>query len=874
MAHSQILRRILPNGMSVLVLPQHKIPKVSVQLWYNVGSKDESSGQKGIAHLIEHMIFKGTKTLTESDINMITHKLSGYTNAFTSHDYTGYLFDFPSQHWNQALTIMADCMNNCAFKEDLLNSELKAVIQELKMYNDDYASSLLEDMLTVIFTGHPYRYPVIGYKHDLWNLKRDALVSFYNHHYIPNNATLVIVGDVDPEDAFAQTEKAFAHLVSDPDYVKKEFYFSPDFGAQSVILYRDIQQPIVMVAWVIPGTTAQLDYVLDLVSWIVGYGKGSHLYRLLVEELELVTEVESFVYDMFEHGLFVITFQPKNIADIDVIISKINGYLEQQAHKLVTDQELTRARKKTKMDFISLIENNQKQAYLLGKYYLATGNEHYLDTYCDHPVEGLKEEIQKIIANYLRPAVMHQGKVLPLPEKEKPFWIAFQERSDAEDARVLSRITRETPVEEGCCVTNITVKPPQPFTFPRATIADLPNGLRILSHHNPQAAKVDIVMEFKAKHFYDPENLQGLEMFMMDMLTEGTEHYSAAEFAQELETHGMSLHAFPGQITLSMLSADIPKGLSLLAEILTRATFTQEAIERVRSRLLIDISNFWDAPTQFANQLIREVVYRQHPYHKNMIGTPESIKAITRENLIQAYREHITPKETRLAIVGDFDAYDIQALITERLGSWNGPVVQDLVYPELLPVKPHVVNYRINRDQIVLCFAGLSVNRYSPDYDKILLFDQIFTGGVLGSMSSMLFSLREQSGLFYTIGGSLLAGVSKQPGIALIKTIVSPDRLSEAEKSITALIDTGTRYLTQDEFEEAQRALINSLVDSFASNRQIAAAFLFLDVYKFPVDYFDTRAAQLERITIEEVKQAVPHVLSSSKMATIRIGRV
>ena len=124
-----VYKKVLSNGMTVLVRVVHTLPKVSIQLWYNVGSKDEKSSERGIAHLIEHMIFKGTKILSESDINVITHLLSGSTNAFTSYDYTGYLFNMPVQNWHTTLAILADCMQNVSFKDDHLNSEMKAVIQ-------------------------------------------------------------------------------------------------------------------------------------------------------------------------------------------------------------------------------------------------------------------------------------------------------------------------------------------------------------------------------------------------------------------------------------------------------------------------------------------------------------------------------------------------------------------------------------------------------------------------------------------------------------------------------------------------------------------------------------------------------------------------
>jgi len=447
-AKPHVYKTVLENGMTILVMPRHHIPKVSLQLWYNVGSKDERSGEKGIAHLIEHMIFKGTSRLSESDITAITHKLSGYCNAFTSYDYTGYLFDMPAHNWKEMLPIMADCMRNCTFREEHLSSELKAVIQELKMYNDDYISTLIERMVATIFADHPYHHPVIGYKQDLWSLKRDALVNFYYRHYVPNNATLVMVGDIDLEQAVIEAEKSFGGIAPDPSYAKEEFYHGYDLQAHSVTIYRDIQQPMMLLAFVIPGTTAQQDYLFDIISWILGAGKGSRLYRKLVDELALVTEIESFVFDFFEHGLFFIHFQPKNPIDTARIVEIIEQELIALSSELVSPEELERAVRKIEIDFLSLSENNQKLAYLLGKYYLATGNERYLTSYTDYPRALIREEIQALVRDYLRPTVMHRGAVLPMAEGEHEYWQMLQQRSDDEDARILGTISRQAVVEE------------------------------------------------------------------------------------------------------------------------------------------------------------------------------------------------------------------------------------------------------------------------------------------------------------------------------------------------------------------------------------------------------------------------------------------
>ena len=210
---SAVQRLELANGMTILVQEVRTVPKVSVQIWYDVGSKDELSGEKGIAHLIEHMIFKGTNTLlSESDINAIAQKLSAHTNAFTSYDYTGYMFTLPSNQWYEILPIMKDFMLNAAFDDEMLSSEMKAVIQEMKLGKDSYHRTVLESLLSMIFADHPYHYPIIGYKHDLWTVRGPDLKDFYERHYAPNNATLIVVGDVSAADVFARAKDFFGKM--------------------------------------------------------------------------------------------------------------------------------------------------------------------------------------------------------------------------------------------------------------------------------------------------------------------------------------------------------------------------------------------------------------------------------------------------------------------------------------------------------------------------------------------------------------------------------------------------------------------------------------------------------------------------------------
>jgi predicted Zn-dependent peptidase len=187
-------------------------------------------------------------------------------------------------------------------------------------------------------------------------------------------------------------------------------------------------------------------------------------------------------------------------------------------------------------------------------------------------------------------------------------------------------------------------------------------------------------------------------------------------------------------------------------------------------------------------------------------------------------------------------------------------------------VKKELLRFKTTRDQIVICYAGLSIARKDPDYDALLIFDEIFTGGSQGSMSSKLFELREQTGLFYTIRGSMLAYADKQPGMMMIKTIVSPDGLQETYKQLELLIAGAADTLTEEDIVTARRGIINNFSTFFVSHKQMATTFLFLERFGFPADFFDTRAAELMGCTLQKVREVAKKRVRLDALAVIEIG--
>lgn len=874
-----VYKKVLKNGLTVLVRPLHGIPKVCAEIWYKVGSKNERSDQKGAAHLIEHLIFKGTSgpgslNLSETDIKTVVHTLSGSCNAFTSYDFTGFVFTFPSQYWKTALVLFSDSMRNSSLKDDHINSEMKAVIQELKMHFDRYIDLLLDQMLAAIFDGHPYHDPIGGYKHTLKTFNGNLLREFYHKYYVPNNATLVVVGDVKPEEVFEQADHYFGSIPANPSLAAESFYFMPDIMSKKVTIYRDVQQPLAVNMFLVPGAKEGLDCMFDVLFWVLFKGKGSRLTRKLVDELQLVVSLEFLYVDLFEHALVGAIFEPKRAEDI----ARINAIITQEIADISTNGfkpgELESAVNNAKIQLYDIFEDLQHQADQIGRYYLATGNPEYVFTYLDDPLEVIGSKIRQLCGKYLRPCVMHEGAVLPICEHEKKEWAAMQEQADEVDKQILLTHVRTSPVEQPRYAQTIHPQPLIPFKFPRANKTVLANGITLLTCNNETTPKIDIVIDFKAKYIYDPEHLPGLCNFMNLMLTEGTKNYTAEELARAFEDRGIAFRAYAGGMSMTVIKDDLEYGLELLHEILTNATFNEDAIKKIASQILVSIKTFWDDPRAFSGQLIKEIAYKGHPYSKDMLGNAESIAAIKRDDLVTFYQKYITPQGTRFAVVGDIKGLDIQSIFDKTLGPWQGPRVIDIVFPQLAEIKEQEINYSIARDQVVLCIAGLSLARTDPDYDKLFLFDQIFGLGELYSMTARLFKLREESGLFYTIFGSLTVNANEQPGLAMVKTIVSLDRLKEAEELIKKTIKHSADTIEENELEESKRAILVSLINNFETNMGMAKSFLFLDKYNLAPDFFDNRGAMLAPITTEQVKEAVKKVLDLKRMVTLRVGRV
>jgi zinc protease len=590
--------------------------------------------------------------------------------------------------------------------------------------------------------------------------------------------------------------------------------------------------------------------------------------------MQLVTSLEAYAYDMFDQSLFFIRYYPKKYADCGRIDQIIIQEIEELRRGNFTDHELARADAQARVDYLAMFEDYESLAAELGGSFLATDDPSYVLTYATYMPEDLRMALVAMLDAHFYSSLCHTGRVLPLAATDTPYWLSLQEASDQEDRDLMVGRERITPLQESLLIDRIAYSEPPAYDAPQAQKFFLAHGSMVLYYHNDTLPMIDLIIEFKAQHYDDPIEKQGCYNLMTALLVEGTERFTAQELADALESRGISFAIKPGSASLSILRDDFAYGLELIFQILCKPIFLPEAIDRVKAQIKAQLKEYWDDPAEYAGQLAREIVYKDHPYARCILGSADHIDALSREDIIACHQRFITPRETKIAIVGDIGRYDIRQLCTKFLGDWLGPAVPETIFPHVEPTKHQLFHYPANRDQIVLCYAGLSIARTHPDYDAMLILDEILTGGTQGSMSSKLFQLREETGLFYSMNGSLLAYADKQPGMMIIKTLVSQDGLVQTKMALEQVLNTLGDELSIDEVVTAQYGLINNFSNFFSSNKQMAATFLFLERFGLPADYFRLRGAQLLACSLPAVQRVVQNMVSIDKLSVMEIGRV
>ncbi len=411
---SQVVEHRLSNGMLVLVLKEPRAPLVSHQVWYRVGSRYENLGKTGLSHLTEHLMFKGTEKYKAKEFSRLVQKAGGTDNAFTSRDYTAYFQNGPKTELRRWMEMEADRMRGLKVDDKAFDTEKKVVLEERRLRTeDDPVSFLMEDVVAAAYKAHPYQWPIIGWYHDIESLTREDFLTHYNLYYQPNNATLVVVGDVDPQEVISLAEKIYGKIPPGPKPPPVTAKEPRQYGERRVVVQREAQLPYLVMGYHVPNWQNPDSFALELLVRLLSHGRSSRLYHKLVYKDRLALEAGAdYDLDTADDSLFMFYGQPlpgKTVAQLE---RAIEAEIRKLQTELVEPKELEKAKNQVAASFYMSMDSLFYRGMVLGK--LATvARWTLIREFVPKILEVTPEDLRRVARTYFMPENRTLGVLLP-----------------------------------------------------------------------------------------------------------------------------------------------------------------------------------------------------------------------------------------------------------------------------------------------------------------------------------------------------------------------------------------------------------------------------------------------------------------------------
>jgi len=885
-----VFERVLDNGLRALVLPRRQVPIVVCDLFYPVGSVDEPPGKTGLAHFLEHMLFKGTDRFPKGQIDQLAFMAGGHANAETGEDCTHFWFMFPADHWELALRIEADRMTLTRLDADEVEAERKVIGEERAREIESPQARLDQMHELTSYLRHPYRNPVLGWPEDVARISLDDLMSFHESHYRPDGAVLVVAGDVEPAAALEKIEAYFGSLRRGAGpRVPWSCDEPPQIGRRAFTLAEAEALPRGLLGWhTVPRghrDTAALDVLADL----VGAGRRSRLWQVLVEQDKLATWVEAAHAPSRRAGQFFIQVESVPGADPAALERQIAGILGELAQHGPTVQELTRARNRLEAGW------RWEQEDVAG---LAAGIGHaalwgdWRDWQAEHASALAVDAsaIRRVAERYLVENNLTAGWSLPRPRRGRATAEAQVSRTGSTHpasgngelaARVLERGSERS-------TRPMTPAPSPAYPAPSLPVIDvsrgltrlvdyqprrfrLENGLRIIHERRPETGVVALELHVDAG--FIREDRPGVSYLTGRLLEEGTRNRSALELAAAIEDVGGTMEASSACTSLRIRAEDLALALELLADLVRQPVFLPGAVEWAKQRILAELQNDLEDPACHADLIFRGLVYGAHPLGRDPRGNPRDVRLLTRDDVVAHHRRHFAPDRAFLVAAGDFETRTLRRLVQAHFGSWAPRGEAPVALPALLePGKVRVRRVERPGEQVHLMLGHLGIPRHHPDFEALVVLDHIFGTGP-GFSDRLGRIVRDELGLVYSIGGGMTDSADLLPGLFRVYAGTMPEEADRVVAAITGQVRAmHDGAFSDDEVDRARSYLAGAYVFDFQTVEQRAERLLELERLGLSLDEPKHWPERIARITARQVRQAARTHLRPDSLCRVEYG--
>ncbi|MEW5850546.1 MAG: pitrilysin family protein [Myxococcota bacterium] len=859
--HSELsygpVRRVLQNGLTVVLEESHQAKVVAFQVWIKVGSADESEDEAGIAHVHEHMLFKGTSKRGVGEIAQAVEAAGGDINAWTSFDQTVYHVVMASRFFDQGLDVLADAVRNSSFDPTELDKELEVVIEEVKRSRDMPGRVVSELTFDTAYQAHPYRRPVIGFESTVRAFTRDKIVNFYRKHYRPDRMVVVVVGDFKTEEALAKVEKAFGDM-GPPAGAPVQRAAEPEQKELRVRVVQDkIQETHLSLAWHIPSMLSEDIYALDVLSILLGHGDSSRLSRGVKHGRRLVNDVYAYAYTPKDPGLLMAGASLHH-KDLLTSLQAILVETFRLRDSLTTAAELEKAKTLIESDSVYQKETVQGLARKLGFYEAVAGHVDFERRYLESIRKVTAHDIRRVAQKYLVESGLTVVALLPDSAPavtEADIRKAVQGATDE-----LGKMRQRSPLARGDLGVHRAV---------------LSNGMTLLVQPDPSVPVVSMrAVWLGGLRHETPEN-NGIHNMMAELLTKGIEGgMGAMELAHEVDSAAGTLEGFTGRnsfgVRAEFLTRTFEHGFELMSDCIIRPAFSVEELERERKLILEEIRNKEDNLSGVAFDLFGKLLYRNHPYRMDTLGTRETVEKFTREDLLRFYRQNFTPDRMVLSVVGDVDPERVAELCEDAFNDApRAPagVTPLQVQPEGAVGETRIARLEREKEQahLVLGFPGTTL----AHQDRYAL--EVLTTILAGQGGRLFLELRDKQSLAYSITAFSLEGVD--PGYVAVYMGTSPDKVDTAMKGIMGeLRRIQDEPVSAKELERAQRYLVGTHEIGLQKMSARAATLAFNEVYGLGYAEHARYSERILAVTAEDLRRVARQYLTLDRYTLAIVG--
>jgi zinc protease len=840
-SEEKVLKKTLDNGLSVILAEDHSAPVVSLNVWVRTGSADERPEEAGMAHVFEHMLFKGTERRAVGEIASTVEAAGGNINAFTTYDMTVYHITMASRDMATGIDVLADAVLFSTFDPTELAKETEVVVEEIRRGLDSPGRALSQSVFDLAYERHPYRLPVIGTEESVRSFTRDQLLAFHQRWYVPNNMSFVAVGDFDSQKVLAQIEEAFRSAQARKGLDHSRDAESTQKAPRARVLREDFEQTLLGMAFPISSFADEDTAYIDLLSGVLGGGESSRLYRNVKDRDQLVHTISSGSYTPLDKGLFFIdaALDPEQIAPA---IEAVQGELEQLRLLGPSQAELERARVNLLSHEVREKETVQGLARKYGYYETLSPGVEIEKAYMERVRKATPADLRLVAEKYLRPERLNVVALLPKDAEPK-----------LDDAALLAAAERAQREENAWTVQELR---------DGVRVYTLKNGLRVVVKRNDSVPLVAMRLSFMGGLLIETEDTQGLTSFISELLEKGTEARSAAQIAAEVEGMAGSLAGFSGRntfgLTAEFLTDSLDAGLELFSDVLRNPAFDPGEIDKLRTETIAALRRREDNLSQIAFDLFSEGLYPGHPYRFPVMGLEKTVQSFDRDLLHETWELYARPSNGVLGIVGDVDPDTVVEAVALRLGGWDGGAATELPARTMPPAPTEAREVSIEKGKqqvhVVVGFPGLKLD--DPDDAALEVLTQVLSG----QGGRLFLELRDKRSLAYSVSAFSIEGVD--PGVWGVYIASSPDKLDESVEGIqTELRRLLDEPIAPEEIERAKAYLIGTHAISLQRYSAQATLLSLEELYglgaTFHVDYEKRIAA----VTPDDLRRVAKRVL-------------